>query len=383
MATGAATNNRFVWCTAPRLKVTQNASFISLPKGGGNFNGAIGCSANAPYSRVIGAYFKSNPGAIFFQGRNCVASDNVIIDPKDVAIALNSTNCYGCTISGNTINNEVLNSCSALIAAEEGASQWIIEGNTLFGVKDGYGIAALNVAVFTAVRGGKIRGNIVNGGSGTTTNPCALIGSSDYYNDVEISGNTIFGCPTGNANSRLLICASTGGSVFNNIIDGTSATGVSANTSISAGSRGIIIKNNTSYAPTSGRHFFFNGGSYSSVTCIFEGGRFYGGAEGINSETNAGTITNFALHINNISDSTTTSITNAATAIGDRSSWLNAGAWARAHKIATFTEMHGTGVPVAGTFYNGDKIYYYTPTFPGVAGIIRVAGVWRDFGTIL
>ena len=381
--TGAATNNRFVWCTAPRLKVTSNASFISLPSGGGNFNGAIGCSALAPYSRVIGAYFNDNPGAIFFQGRNCVAQGNVIINPRDVAIALNGSNCYGAVVVGNTINNEVLNSCSALIAAEEAASQWTIEGNTLFGIKDGIGIAALNVAVFSVARGGKIIGNIVNGGSGTTTNPAGLISCSEYYNDVEIASNTLFGIPTGSANSRLVICASTGGSLHDNLIDGAAATGIGANVLVLAGGKGISIQNNTSYAVAGGRHFLFGGGNYATSPCQFIGGKFYGGAEGINSQANAGSMTNFALYIQNIQDSTATNIVNAATALGDRATWLNAGAWGRPHWIGVLTEMHGTGVPVSGTFFNGDKVYYLSPSFPGVAGIIRVAGTWRDFATIV
>jgi len=365
------------------LTVNDKASFKSLPKGGGNFNGAIGCSAAAPYSRVIGAYFNGNPGAIFFQGRNCVAQGNVIINPSDVAIALNGTNCYGAVVVGNTINNEVLNSCAALIAAEEGASQWTIEGNTIFGVKDGIGIAALNVAVFSVARGGKIIGNIVNGGSGATTNPSALISCSEYYNDVEISSNTLFGAPTGNANTRLVICASTGGLLHNNVIDGASAAGIGANVLILAGAKGILIKDNVSYASVTGRHFLFGGGDYTTSPCQFVGGRFYSGSEGINSETNAGSMTNFALYIQNIQDSTATNIVNAATALGDRASWLNAGAWARPHFIGVLTEMHGTGVPASGTFFNGDKVYYLNPSFPGVAGIIRVAGTWHDFATIV
>lgn len=59
--TGAATNNRFIWCIAPYLRVTSSASFLNLPIGGGNFNGAIGCTGLAPYARVIGAYFENNP----------------------------------------------------------------------------------------------------------------------------------------------------------------------------------------------------------------------------------------------------------------------------------------------------------------------------------
>ena len=381
--TGAATNNRFVWCTAPRLTVTSKASFLSLPVGGGNFNGAIGCTGMAPYARVIGAYFNGNPGSIFFQGRNCVAQGNVIINPQDVAIALNGSNCYGCVVVGNTINNEVPNSCSALIAAEEAASQWIIEGNTLFGVKDGIGIAALNVAVTTQASGGKIIGNIVNGGSGTTTNPAALIACSQYYNDVEISSNTLLGMPTGNANSRLIICAATGGSVHDNVIDGASATGIGANVLINNGARGILIQNNTSYATATGRHFLFGAGDYGNVSCQFIGGKFYSGSEGINSELNAGSITNFKLYIDNISDNSSTSIVNAATALGDRASWLNAGAWARRPcHIGNFTNMYGSGVPTSGSFFNGDTVYYLAPSAGGKIGFVRAGGAWKEFGEI-
>lgn len=381
--TGAATNNRFIWCIAPYLRVTSSASFLNLPIGGGNFNGAIGCTGLAPYARVIGAYFENNPGAIFVQGRNCVAANNVIVNPRDVAIALNGINCYGAVVIGNTINNIGLYSCSALIAAEEGASQWTIEGNVLFGVKDGAGISALNVAVTTAARGGKILGNVINGGSGTTTNPCALISHTKYYEDVDISNNLLFGCPTGNSNTRMIVAAASGGQVNNNTIDAEPAAGLGALVSINQGDKGILIKDNNSRAAAGVRHFLFGGGDYNSIPCKFIGGSFKGGAEGINSEFNVGTITNLQIHIHNIIESSATSIVNCPTVLGDRNDWLNAGAWARPHNIGVFTTMFCTAVPASGTFFNGDELLYLTPTFPGYRGLVRVAGAWKEFGALV
>lgn len=364
--TGATLNNRFVWCTAPRLTVI-GCSFISLPKGGTNFNGAIGASAAAPYLRAIGNYFTGNPGSVFVQGRNCVISGNVITNPNDASIALNSTNCVGCVVAGNSINNEVLNSVASHIIAEEGASQWVFSDNFVMGIKDGIGIGAINVVVTTQARGGRIIGNVINGGSGTTTNPCGLISVSGNYIDADISHNLVFGCPTGNSNSRLLVCNAKGTKVTNNVLDGDNATGLSAVVGINAGLTGVQFSDNETRAPTGARHYLFSAGDYGNIPAKFKGGRLYGGAEGINSELNAGSIANFSLWIDDIDYNTATSLFSAGTALGSRQTFLNAGAWKRPHRINDTTDIYGTAAPTVGTYVVGDRVNNSAPSELGSA----------------
>jgi hypothetical protein len=385
--TGAATNNRFVWCTAARLVVTSMASFLSLPKGGSNFNGAIGCTSLAPYCRVIGAYFSDNPGSIFFQGRNCVAEGNVIVNPNDAAIAFNGVNCYGCVATGNTINNFALNSCSAMIAAEEGASDWLIENNTIFGIKDGCAIFALNVAVFTTVRGGKIIGNVVDGGSGTTTNPSGFVNCSKYYTNVEISSNKFSGMPTGNSNSRLIVASANGGIINSNIIDGSACTGIGANVTITTGTNGITITNNTSYAIAGGRHFIFDSSDFGSYPCQFVGGTFIGGNEAINTATSAGT--NIVIWLSNLTQVTATNVVNMVATMnwGNRQTYLNTyGAVSYPLSIKNRTVMYGNAVPTTGTWANGDTVYSLAPATGGFIGWVCTTagtpGTWKTFGVI-
>lgn len=377
---GASLNNRFVWCVAPQLKVTKNAAFLRLPKGGSNFNGAIGCNAAAAGARVIGAYFSDNPGAVFVQGPDCVINGNVIVNPNDVAIAFNSTNCRNGVAMGNHVNNQAQNSCASLIAAEEGASDWTVQSNLLYGIRDGAGFYALNVAVKTRVRGGKIIGNVIEGGSGTTKNPAALIAVTPFYESVVIAGNLMFGCPAGNANTRALVVAATGSRVEGNIVDASATQGLGAVVGIRAGAGGLEFVDNVTRAAAGGRHYLFDAGDYEHRPVSFTGGRLVGGAEGINAELGAAGIKNLDLHMCNIRENSARRLVNARSLLGERADWLNQGAWSRPHCIRSNTYMYGLNIPAQGRFANGDIIYFMFPERHGSLGVVRVAGQWQALG---
>lgn len=381
--TGAGLNNRFVWCVSPGLKVTRNAAFLKLPKGGSNFNGAIGCNAAAAGARVIGAYFSDNPGAVFVQGPDCVISGNVIVNPNDVAIAFNSTNCRNGIAMGNTIDNQANNSCAALIAAEEGASTWTVQNNLLHGIRDGAGFYALNVAVKTRVHGGKVLGNVMDGGSGTTKNPCALVAVTPFYENVMIADNLMFGCPSGNSNSRVLIVPATGSRVERNILDAQGTQGLGAMVGIRAGGGGAEFADNLTRAAAGGRHYLFEAGDYENKPVSFNGGRIVGGAEGINAELGAAGIKNLDLHMCNIRENSARRLVNARTLLGERADWLNGGAWSRPHCIRSNTYMYGMGIPAQGGFANGDMIYFMFPERHGILGVVRVAGQWQPMGKLV
>lgn len=381
---GSAVENGFIWCTNAGLTVTSKARFIGMPKGT-----CIWCLASAPFLKVVGAWFNNCRAAVFSKGRGTVIANNVIVNAYDAAIAINGTSCVGSSVTGNVIMNDNLTALPSMIAIEEGASDWSITGNVMIGANGG-GIFATNVLDTTVVRGGVISGNIVSGSNfaGTipsNTNPSALLYISPYYTDCIVKNNILYDCPTGNASSRLMIVSATGHTIANNIIDSTGTAGLSAACELRAGSKGLSIRHNTSRAAASGRHFLFAAGDYGNVPCSFAGGKFYGGSEGINSELNAASITNFKLYIKDIEDNSTTSITNAATAIGDRSAFLNAGAWARPHNIGVFTNMYANAVAAnagAIAYQTGDTFYYLAPAASGFIGYTRVPGAWKGFGAV-
>lgn len=368
--------NKGIWGAGAAFLSVERCKFIDIPKGASNFQGAIGCNAASPYCRISGNYFANCPGSIFFQGAHCHAADNICVNPGDASIALNSTNCVGCVITGNMISNVNQTMIASHIAVEEGASQWVIDGNTTFGYA-GIHIGAINVTVMTEARGGVISNNVCNGGSsGAHPNPVGMIAISGNYNDVIVEGNLVFGCPTGSSASRLLIINSRGTICRNNTIDGESATGIAAVCEIRQGHRGCEVAGNVTRAPAGARHYLVQIGDYSSVPVSFEGLRMYGGAEGINSELNQANILNLRLHIRNLKESTATSILNAATHLGTRASFMNAGAWQWPHQLAVATNMYGTAAPTAGTYNSGDRIHNIAPGELGTAGSKYIVEGW-------
>jgi hypothetical protein len=373
---------------APQTIVT-NCRFLNSVMIGGASGSCVAFRTTAPYCQAIGNYTQNTNGAIFVQGTKCVVSNNVCVDPNDVGIVLNGPQCVGCVVSGNIIDNASLNSLSGGILVEEAANQWVIEGNSIYGLNNGIGIGAINVAVFTSVIGGKIIGNVISGGSGVTTNPATGIYHNQNYIDVEIASNSVFGLPTGNANSRMIICAATGGSIHDNIIDGSTATGISSNVGIISGARGLTIRDNISYAVAAGRHFIFNSGSFSNVACQFIGGRFLGGAEGINTALSA--PTNIQVWLDNLTEVTATAAVNmtAGMAWGERQAFLNTNSVeVFPHSIKQRTVMYGTAAPVLGTWAQGDTIHNLAPVgvSPPQGWVCSVGGspgTWRAMASLI
>ena len=376
--THASTNNRFLFVEAPNFRATSKSSFINLPYGGSNFNGAICCASSSPYSRIIGAYFENNPGSVFVQGRNCVITGNTIVNPHDSSIALSGTNCTGCVVANNSITNIALNPCSVHISMEEGASNWIVVGNNLYGLNNCVGIGTFTVMVTTEVPGGIIADNVINGGGGSTTDPCCFILHSQYYKSTIISGNKLLNTPTTNSNSRYITVNANNNTVRNNIIE-CSIGSLSSLVQIEPGSNGLTFSGNSmTIVGSSGRHVLFDVGNYGGVPVSFEGGKYYGGSEGINAEANVGGITNLVLYFTTIEDRTVTNFVSALTILGDKQTFMNAGGVDRPLYIRERCEMYGNGVPSSGTFYNGDRINYLFPASGSPTGIIKASGTWHD-----
>lgn len=387
--TGGTLYNRFIWCTAYGLNVTSSAKFIKLPKGGTDFNGAIGCNQLAVYARVIGAYFNGCPGAVFFQGRNSIANFNVIIDPRDASIAFNGLSAVRCMAIGNIIDNitDAGNSVASAIAIEEGSSYWTITDNQIHGIKDGVGINTFNSAVTTYVKGGVIANNIINGKSYIATNGSAGININRYYADTLIKDNFIYNLPSGTNNTRAIICSANGTRLINNKIDTSELPStLTGAIEITAYTNGILISENEIKVNAPTRSIFFGGGDYGSVAAVFRNNSFIQGVEGVNTAINADTITNLTICVESTTFSSSSNLFNASAQLGSRQTFLNAGAWRYPHKINTKTIMYGNAIPAAGTYVVGDKIYNYTPVAGGFEGWVCTTagtpGTWKTFGAI-
>lgn len=370
---GTGVENGAIWSTAPYTSVT-NCQFIDNPKG----TCIWGLSA---WLNVQGNIFKNCSGAAFARGRGPIISNNIIRDAFDAAIAINGQSCIGAVIVGNTITNDAGRLIPAMIAVEEGASDWVINSNTLVGANGG-GIWCGNVLLNDPADGGVISGNLIradlfDGTRPVSANPATMIYISPYYINWIIDANKVRGLPSGNTDSCLVLVSATGGIVSNNFFDGMGAPGIAGHLRITAGTRGIGIRNNKSRAPD-GRHVLFGPGDYGNVPCAFVGGNFDGGAEAINSELNAAGMTNFKLHIQDINAAEgVASVVNAATALGDRATFLNAGAWRFPHRIGVQTEMYGNALPANGgalPFQNGDRVHAMNPASGGTLGWVRVPG---------
>lgn len=375
---GTAVENGFLWITAPWAAV-HNCLFIGNQKGS-----CIWALGNAPYLSVLGCRFVDCSGAVVAKGRHTIISNNVIINATDAAIAINGQSCVGAVVSGNTIGNDKAFVIPSMIAVEEGASDWTITGNVLTGVNGG-GIVCLNVLDSTTVKGGVIANNVIDahlfdGTLPKSPNPAALLGISGSYTDWIAQGNRITGAPSGNSNSQLVAIAASGGLFHGNIIDGSGVGGLAAMIGISAGKGGLTIRDNKSRNAANGRHYLFGPGDYGNAPCRFIGGELLGGEEGINAEFHVARITGLTLQLDNITACTARSVVNATTIWGDRAAFLNAGAWARPHRVGPFTDMSCNAVPQrAGRipFQPGDRLHYLAPRSGGYAGMIRVGNEWK------
>lgn len=378
---GNAVENGFIWSTALDTSI-NDCQFIGNPKG----TCVWGLAARLT---VQGCKARACTALAFARGPDALISNNTIINATDAAIALNGLPCVGAAVVGNVIHNELASELPAMIAVEEGASEWAIVGNTMRGASGG-GIWCGNVLANDSARGGVIANNVVSVYSDpsvrpSVTNPGSLLYVSPYYVGTVITGNKLIGAPSGNVGTRMAIIPATGTLFSDNYLEGSGADGIDALVGILAGTGGITISNNRSLSAAAGRHYLFTPGDYGLAPCIFTGGEFLGGAEAINSELQAGGIANFRLYIENLHQVTATAVVNATTAIGDRGAFLNAGGAQMPHKIGVRTEMYCNAAPGnAGLlpFQNGDRFNYLDPAGAGALAIVKVAGgtPWQKFG---
>lgn len=384
-ATGApapSNNSRFIWSTAARTTV-RGCRAKNLPGGTANVQVAFGSANTSSDFSVLFCYFESCPGAAFSQGPRPVFAYNRCVEPKDVSFALNSTNCVGGQILGNNIRNAASN-VSGHILAEEGASDWLFEGNYVYGVRNGIGIGAVSPSIVTVVEGGQIVDNTIDGGGLTATNASALISVSVYYRNTQINSNKLRGMPAGLSANAAVVAPLLGTVLRDNRIDCSAGTGSAAAIVLNpAGGECELIDNEINCVTGPARHVLVNSGSNGGNKLILRGGRYLGASEGVNFNLNA--PTNIGLLVENITEITSSapfSVSAAYPAFGDRQTFFNTyGAAQWPHSIKAKTVMYGNGAPAAGTWGTGDEVINVAPTASGVDRWRCVSGgspgVWK------
>jgi hypothetical protein len=377
--------NAFVQFTnnASRGKV-HDCRFVSLDDGGDDANGAVLFLTGADDGEVYSCSFHDCPGAAFSQGTRPRFLNCVVTAPKDVSFALNSPNCSGGSVIGCKIynNNETV---SGHIAAEEGASDWVFANNYVYGVKNGSGIAALNVAVLTVAKGGVIANNVIDGGGFTTTGPSALISVSQYYKNCRVVNNVVERMPAGLASNAAITVPALGTLLQGNIIDATTgSSAVAAVVVTPAGGQIDIIDNYCDCTGGPGRHFVFDSGSNSSHPAIFEGGTFIGGTVAIDTDLND--PTNMPIWLINLKRNTATSLLSLTGTDSIEDFFNTHNAISQHHVIKGRRTVYGNAAPTAGTWVQGDFVWNIAPAAGGAPGWVCTAdgtpGTWKAMASV-
>lgn len=373
-------SNRFIWFN-PWINNGKviNCTFTNLPSGGTNFNGAIGYSGQANDGVVQSCLFENCPGAAFSQASRTIITDCISRAPKDVSFAINSSNSIGSSITNCKVYANDL-PCSIHIGVEEGARDFIISNNYIYGVKDGIGIGCINVGVFTESHGGIISNNVVDGGSFTSTSPSALLKVSKYYKDILITGNIFKNSPRGNGNNSAVSLSLNDQKFVNNkVITGSGASGFCI--FIAEVNNGdLIIKDNEIDASGLSRVVYVSSGDYLARKIISKDNVYKNATEGLYYTLPS----NLKVYIEGDTYESITSPINGGVRWQD---YFNAyRTFNYPYKINSRVVLYGSSVPTDGSWEHGDKVYNYAPSAGGFEGwvcvIPGIPGIWKGFGAI-
>lgn len=368
---------------ASRGKVSD-CRFISLDDGGSDANAAVLFLTGADDGEIYACTFHDCPGSGFSQGARTRFSNCVVTAPKDVSFALNGSNCFGGSVIGCKIFADNI-TVSGHIAAEEAASDWVFANNYIYGVKNGSGIAALNVAVLTVAKGGVIANNVIDGGGFTTTGPSALISVSQYYKNCRVVNNVVQRMPAGLSSNAAITVPALGTLLQGNMIDATTGTSAVAAVVVTpAGGQIDIIDNYCDCTGGPARHFVFDSGNNTSHPAIFEGGTFLGGSTAIDTDLND--PTNMPIWLVNLKRSTATNLL-ALTGTDSIEDFFNShNAISQQHVLKGRRSVYGNAAPTAGTWLKGDIVWNIAPDAAGVPGWVCVTdgtpGTWKAMANV-
>lgn len=201
--------------------IVKNSRVINLNGQGENLNSAFSFVGSSNNINVIKNIVEnSDGGAVFFQGENSQAIQNIAINLKDVAYVANGRGSHSILFKGNISSNV----SSGNIGVENGASNIRIENNRIYDFTDGYGIGVLNIRdKFNSLSHNiEIKNNIIVGNSGKNpSNGIAIIKA----NNVNIENNSISEVNLNNINNNSIYLGkeTSNISVSNNEIKNTNA----------------------------------------------------------------------------------------------------------------------------------------------------------------
>lgn len=382
--TGGSLNNVFIWNTKGKSLINE-CEFEGNPFSGSNFNGAIAFLSSGQGSNIVSnCKFNDCAGSVFTQQPYDIITSNIAESPKDVSFVINGIGAHHCTISDNIVNNSSGISSAGHIAVEQGSSEYIISGNNIFGIRNGYGIGLVSVGGDTNVsNGGVVIGNIVDGDNNTCINPSACLVAEGYYRNVLISDNVFKNIGDGNISSSIVQVRTTDSTFKNNNIINNSGLdrGLILTPAIVFGE--ITIEGNTIRNNNQGFCIVLSASDFSGHSIYVKNNCLYDAIEGIN--TVISTVVPDSMLIENNNFKNVTSEVNVSNVFGSwMTTYFNLDANNFPHYIesAGYKEFYARQIPTNGNYRLGDKIFRNAPasgssigwvcTTTGTAGVDAV-----------
>jgi len=219
---GARQNNAFIWCSNGGTRISK-CNFKNLPLTGNNFNGAIAFLAGgAGFNKVGKCKFEACTGGVFTQQPHDIIENNIAINPKDVSFVINGPNAHDDSIKNNKVYSDGTTSAAGSIAIEQGAGNFEIAGNYIYGIRNGYGVGIVDVGGYTAVGVyGLVHNNIIDGANFVSTNGQAGLKTDSYYDGIKIYNNIIKNIGSGHPSNSPVQLAVSDCDFYNNKIKQT------------------------------------------------------------------------------------------------------------------------------------------------------------------
>jgi hypothetical protein len=376
-----ATNNFAVWITNGQRVTISNCYVTGINSGGSNINTALVWAGTSHYAKAIGNTIENaSGGGTFMQGQESIVVGNSLNTLNDVGIVFNGTNARDCTATGNTV---VTIPAQCAFGVENGASEWVIVGNTIRGC---FGALDINDASYSGpqVAGGLFTGNEVvdlDKGASSQVATVGVFHRTAWTRNIKIVNNIFTGLtPYGTNDSFVFVSTTSEGlEIRNNVFESKAQVLPGAIVFVNAThTRCVIdgnsIRSNSSVTKLSRGIWLQASGSLSNVTI---------------SNNQFENITNYAVHFDTSVTFTGSLKDNISIsgvgALYQASPWgtFAPGVVVTPHELRNFggrSRWNASAFPAAGTWISGDIVNNFGPS-GSVAGWICTAGgtpgTWR------
>ena len=346
---------------------------------------------------AFGNQFDTCHGAIFSQADHSIQEANIAYNPADSSFVLQGQGCVGSSMVNNKVYNHA-GTAANHIGVEEGASDWVISGNYVYGLK-GSGIYLFNSAITAGVKGGIIADNIIDGGNGTVTTGGAVIAgivTTGYYSFCNIHDNTVRNLPSDASSASTLATLWTTNSVFrDNILDATSNTGLVTAVEIfnSNGIAGtpalgpIDCIGNKLLNTGGGRGYMLAAGAYNNQRVSFQQLEIIGGSVGIDANFTVNSGADIWL-VNTVTNTATTPInlsSNYPNWASFQTFFNTGGAIVKPHSVQTLAPsvLYGNLLPTSTSGVQNSYVIQSVPTVgQGVGWMKSNVTIWTTLANL-